>query len=282
MITYPQPFLAVRVQELNSNPEIVTLCAGYQSEKWRAEQFAEDLMQWLPYAALSQEDQLSFGMHNYRELVHRASLHIYSKKNESRGEIGELLLHQACIQYHNASPVICKLILKTSPNDVVKGYDGVFVVATGDDFEIWLGEAKFYTDADSAVQAAIKSIRDHFLDAFINAEKGMIVGHITPSTPFYDKLLKLFTSQASADDLFAKAVFPVLITYESTSVNTAKSVTEAFREGLRMEAVEISKKFGNFLSDKKINIQLILVPLLKKKLLLDAFDRRLGGHLIEP
>lgn len=281
MINYPKPFLAVRVQELCSNPEYVALCAGYQSQKWRAEQFAEDLMQWLPYAALSQEDQLSFGMHNYRELIQRAALHIYSKKDESRGEIGELLLHQACIQYHGASPVICKLILKTSPNDVVKGYDGVFVTATDDDFEIWLGEAKFYKDAEKAVHAAIKSIKDHFLDAFINAEKGMIVGHITPSTPFYDRLKTLFSSQSSADELFQKAVFPVLITYESASVGMAKSITAEFCNGLKAEADKIADKFKVFLSENTINIQLILIPLHKKQDLLDSFDRRLGGHLIE-
>lgn len=279
MITYPQQFLAVRVQELKTKPEVVTLCAGYQSEKWRVEQFAEDLMQWLPYAALSQEDQLSFGIHNYRELVQRAAYHIYSKKSETRGEIGELLLHQACVQYHNAAPVICKLILKTSPNDTVKGFDGVFVVSSDEDFEVWLGEAKFYSDANKAVQAAVKSITEHFLDAFINAEKAMIVGHITPSTPFSEQIGRLFKSQTSADELFEKAVFPVLITYESASVNTAKSITDAFNEGLRKEAVAISSQFGAFLEARNIKIQLILVPLLSKQLLLDAFDKRLGAHL---
>lgn len=239
-------------------------------------------MQWLPYAALSQEDQLSFGMHNYRELLQRAALHVYSKKDETRGEVGELLLHQACIQYHNASPVICKLILKTSPNDVVKGYDGVFVVAAGEDFEIWLGEAKFYKNADDAVQAAVKSIKEHFLDAFINAEKGMVIGHITPSTPFYDQLKAVFASQTSADELFARAVFPVLITYESSAVGAAKSITEEFKAALKKEALDIAGKFGNFLSKNQINIQLILIPLFEKKLLLEAFDRRLGGHLIDP
>ncbi|NKL25406.1 DUF1837 domain-containing protein [Rhizobium leguminosarum bv. viciae] len=282
MIKYPDQFLTVRVQELLGNPEIVTLCAGFQGQKWRSEQFAEDLMQWLPYAALSQEDQLAFGMHNYREFISRAAFHVYSKKDESRGEVGELLLHQACIQYHNASPVICKLLLKTSPNDVVKGFDGVFVVPTVDDFEIWLGEAKFYSSAGDAVTAAIKSIKDHFLDSFINAEKAMIIGHITKDTPFYDDLIKIFRSQTSADELFKKAVFPVLITYESKAVKAVTEITEAFKLGLQSEATEISSKFAGFLKTKKIKIQLILVPLWEKKLLLDAFDKRLGSHIVGP
>jgi len=64
--------------------------------------------------------------------VSLAARHIYkTKKTESRGEIGELILHIACVQEFGASPVLLKLALKTSSNDTVKGYDGVHYVARG-------------------------------------------------------------------------------------------------------------------------------------------------------
>ncbi|WP_186458501.1 HamA C-terminal domain-containing protein [Neorhizobium alkalisoli] len=281
-ILYPSQFLQVRVQKLAGNPEYVTLCAGYEGKKWRSPQMAEDLMSWVPYAALSQEDQLAFGLHNYRTFIQRAAYHIYAKKDETRGEVGELLLHQACVQYHNATPVVCKLILKTSPNDVVKGYDGVYVVANQDDIEIWLGEAKFYKDAKSAVAAAVKSIKDHFLPAFINAEKAMIVGHITKDTPYYDQLVHLFLNQTSADKLFSKAVFPVLVTYESESIAGHISVCSELEEALKEEAEDISSKFGELIKQYGLKLQLILIPLLSKEELLHQFDTRLEAHIVKP
>jgi Cap4 SAVED domain len=90
--------------------------------------------------------------------------------------------------------VLCKLILKTAPNDTVKGFDGIYVVSTKDDFEIWLGESKFYKSPNRAIKDAVKSITTHILPHFISAEKAMVTAHIEPSVPFYKELKSIFAS----------------------------------------------------------------------------------------
>jgi hypothetical protein len=281
-IEYPKKFLDIRVQNLNVNPAMTALCAGYELKNWRARGFAKSIFSWLPYAALSQDDQSAFGIHNWEEFVNRAALHVYTKKDDlTRGEVGEILLHQACVQYYGASPVICKLILKTSPNDVIKGYDGVYICpnAENDDFEIWLGEAKFYTNQNDAAIAAVKSIKEHFLPDFIKAEKAMIVGHINKNVPFYSKISDLFHGTTSADELFGRAVFPVLITYESAAIANHNIVGPSLTVALEAEVESIARKFDSIISTHGLRIQLILIPLGSKSQLLHEFDSRLQAHL---
>lgn len=146
-VEYPDAFLAVRVDHLDLSPPFAALCAGYDGGSWRADRLADHLFQWLPFAALNQEHQLAFAAHNFVEMLRLAAAHIYStKKTESRGELGELLLHIACIVHFKTVPVVCKLVLKSSANDTVKGFDGIHLLPLDDGFEIWLGESKFYRD----------------------------------------------------------------------------------------------------------------------------------------
>jgi Cap4 SAVED domain len=116
-LTYPDPFLEVRCSEITQPFPATGLCAGYEGGKWRSDQLADHLFQWLPYAALNQEHQLGFGSHNFVEMLRLAAAHIYkAKKTASRGELGELLLHLACILHFKTVPVMCKLVLKSSAN----------------------------------------------------------------------------------------------------------------------------------------------------------------------
>ena len=280
-LTYPSPFFEVRVQDLGLPHPIAGLCAGFELGKWRAERLADHLFQWLPYAALNQEHQLAFGPHNFVEMLRLAAAHIYhTKKTLTRGELGELLLHLACIQHFSTIPVMCKLILKTSSNDTVKGFDGVHLLPTPQSgFELWLGEAKFYLDPNEAIREAVKSIRDHLAPAFLNTEKAMIFGHVAPDIPHRDEVLTLFQSQTSGDKLLAMSVFPVLIAYESGTVGNHTSVCDAYVSQLEAEVADLRTYFADKAVGLKLRFQLIFVPLENKKAVVDRFDNLLGGFL---
>ena len=82
---FPDPFFEVRVSSIEL-PELSALCAGFDSGDWRAAPLADHLFQWIPFAALSQEHQLSFGASNFVEMLKLASAHIYnSRKTATRG-----------------------------------------------------------------------------------------------------------------------------------------------------------------------------------------------------
>jgi len=276
VIKYPDPLLEVRVQMLDAT----ALCAGYQGGDWRAVQLADHMFQWLPFAALNQEYQLSFGAHNFVERLKLAAAHIYhTKKTAQRGELGELLLHLACIAHFKTVPVLCKLLLKTSPNETVKGFDGVHLLPTPDTFELWLGEAKFYSDVSDAIRDAATSIKSHYLPAFLQTEKAMIFGHIAEGLPHRQRVLDLFRQQTSSDELLKMSVFPVLVTYESATITAHGSITDEFVSQLKSEVERIRASFGQLMEDVPLRFQLILVPMKSKQLVVESFDQKLVPFL---
>lgn len=279
-LVYPDPFLEVRVQDLTGAPPLSSLCAGYEIGKWRAERLADHLFQWLPYAALNQEHQLAFGPNNFVEMLRLAAAHIYhTKKTATRGEIGELLLHLACILHFGTIPVMCKLILKTSSNDTVKGFDGIHLLPVDSSFELWLGESKFYLDPEEAIRAAVKSVSEHIAPMFLNTEKAMVFGHVAPDIPHRENVLSLFRSQTSGDKLLEMAVFPILIAYESGAVAANTSVCATYVAQLQQEVEALRSYFADRAKDLKLRFHIILVPMESKKAVVDSFDRLLEPFL---
>jgi hypothetical protein len=135
--------------------------------------------------------------------------HVYNtKKTASRGEIGELLLHLCSVLHFGCVPIVCKFVLKTSPNDTVKGFDGVHVLVNASGYEIWLGESKFYTDGKAAISDAVSSVQNHLLPEFLTAEKALLFGHI-PQNKVTDaewlqacELLEFIERHPGADAVF--------------------------------------------------------------------------------
>lgn len=241
---------------------------------------ADHLFQWLPYVALNQESQLSFGKHNFLEMLSVAAAHIYNtKKTESRGELGELLLHIACVQVFKTIPVLCKLILKTSSNDTVKGFDGVHVVVKNDGFELWLGESKFYSDPKKAIRDAVKSVREHIVPSFLTVEKAMLIGHVAKDIPRRDEIIHLFKSQTSGDKLLDVSVFPVFIAYESETVSSFEKLSEKYVEELRGEVSKLKVYFKDKVENLPLRFQLIFFPMASKSDVIEGFDKKLKAFV---
>jgi hypothetical protein len=279
-IVYPDPFLEVRYNVLAPPLSTLGLCAGYDGGAWRGARFADHLFNWLPYAALSQEHQLSFGSSNFVEMLRLAAVHIYkTKKTATRGELGELILHLACILHFETIPVMCKLVLKSSPNDTVKGFDGVHLLPKTPAFELWLGESKFYTDPDEAIREAVASIQAHILPSFLTTEKAMIYGHVAPDIPHRDDVIRLFKSQTSGDELLKRAVFPVLIAYDSGAVASHSVVADPYIQALTKEIEALRASFGAKVTGVPLKFQLLFVPLGKKQDLVSSFDKLLEPFL---
>lgn len=278
-VKYPDPLLEVRACFLDS-PALISLCAGYEAGSWRSKALADHIFQWIPFVALDQESQLSMGAHNFLEVIERAAVHIYkTKKTSTRGELGEILLHLACVTNFKTFPVLCKLILKTSSNDTVKGFDGVHVLAKDEGIELWLGESKFYVDPRSAIREAVASIKDHIVPAFLHTEKAMIIGHVGEGVPRREEILHLFRKQTSLDRLFEIAVFPVLIAYESKSVSSFDKLCEEYILKIEEEAAELRGYFFECAKNLPLKFQLIFVPIECKQDVVTHFDKRLESFI---
>jgi len=279
-VQYPDPFLEVRVDLVELLNPLRALCAGYENENWRSVQLADHLFGWVPYVALMQEHQLSFASHNFVELLKLAAAHIYdTKKTETRGELGEILLHLACVLHFNCEPIVCKLVLKSASNDTVKGFDGVHVKLLPENFEIWLGESKFYKDPQKAIRDAVSSVKEHILPHFLKSEKAMLFAHIGKDVPRRSEIASLFRPSTSIDKLLAVSVFPIMIAYESKAVASHGTICEQYVNMLQAEVEALRVYFGEKAAQISLKFQLILVPLESKDAVVASFDDKLKPFL---
>lgn len=254
------------------------LCAGYERGAWRSEQFAEYLIEWLLDFVYSEQEQDELDSMSARRALRRAASLLYqTDKYARRGEFGELLLHVVLREYFGTLPVIRKIYFKDSPNDTVKGFDAVHVVATDSDLELWLGEVKFYTALGAAIRDAAEEIRRHSQTDYLRTEFSLIVNKLDAAFPHFDKLRKLLDPATSLDEVFTRARVPVLLTYDSDATAAHSSLSEEYLSLVREEILAGHNSFAGQQLPLELVITLILVPLATKELLVTALHTKLTG-----
>jgi hypothetical protein len=211
-------------------------------------------------------------------MIRDAAQRVYESDNYGRrGEFGELLLHAALRSHFDSEPAVSKLFYKTGDNDTVKGFDCVHVVDPDgtDGLELWLGEAKFYSDIADAMQKAIASLEELTETERLKREFVLIRGLVDETWP-YSEEFKALTEGKSLDEVFEALRIPVLLTYDSEAVSNFDQVCEDYEAALREEVEGIFARFkNNARLPKDLFIHLILVPLQDKQRLNAALHGRL-------
>lgn len=253
-------------------------CAGFEVQKWRCDALANHMMEWIADYALV-EDELAVSHANMYVRLRQAAVRIYtSDKYKQRGEVGELALHAICRDFFGTIPVAPRVHYLTASNDVVKSFDMVHVkYLESGTFELWLGEAKFYKDADEAIGSAISSVEAHIDAGFLKNEKLLLAPQVSKNIPHYTEIRKLLSESTSLDKLFQTAVFPVCIAADSAAVGRHKSHTPTYITAAKQELSKLEAKLKASGLTGKIRVLLIYVPLGSKDALADAFDKRLKG-----
>jgi hypothetical protein len=272
----PDPFLEVIVHEVEIDPSLTGLCAGFENNEWRCEQLASHLMEWLPEFALDWAELQELSSSNAVQLLRKAANIVYTTdKYSKRGEFGELLLHAAIRQVFDTIPAICKIYYKSSANETVKGFDAVHVVSTDEQLELWLGEAKFYSDINSAITEVIKELEQHTQNDYLRSEFILITNKINPSLPHYDKLKKLIHPNTSLDTIFERTCIPVLLTYNSKTVGSYPDNKDCYIDEFKKEIEHYYESFKEKLLSDSLTIHLFLVPMEHKGKLVAALNERL-------
>lgn len=272
----PDPFLRVRVHDITSAPSLVGLCVGYEGGTWRQQRFADHLFEWLPEFALTLSEIESIHSGNIVQLLRESARKVYtSKKFERRGEFGELLLHAAIRQVFGSVPAISKIYYKSANNETVKGFDAVHVVSSGSSLELWLGEAKFYSEISGAISAVVDELQIHTEFDYLRDEFLLISGKIDDDWEHADALKKLLSRNTSLDEVFDALSIPVLLTYNSDCVEQHAECSAAYETAFKEEVEAIRETFAEKALPGNVTIHLILVPLESKSELVATLDEKL-------
>lgn len=268
-------FLDVRVRVDDQLPSLLGLCAGYEQGSWRANDFARYLIQNVVEFVYPQHEWSKVHSSTAVEMAARAARAVYGSANHgNRGEVGELLLFTVMRGYYGSCPVVSKLYFKSAANDTVKGFDAVHFVDGQDGLELWLGEAKLYTDAGAAIRDVIAELDRHVEADYLRQEFAWISNKMSSASPRYEELARLLDERTSLDEVFKVLHVPVLLTYDSTAIRDHSAIDAAFEAAV---TAEIRKHYNAFQQKftGQIRVHLILVPLGSKQALLDAFDLKL-------
>ena len=261
---------------MDLSPGVTGLCVGYEFGSWRNDQFADHVLDWLPEFALSWSEAANVHAGNARRLIRRAAQLVYATdKYNTRGEFGELFLHIAIRQVFQTVPAVSKIYFKDAVNDTVKGFDCVHVVAHGETLELWLGEAKFYSDIASAVRAACESLEAHTDADYLRTEMAAIRSKVAPDWPYADRLKRLMSEETSLDDVFDALAIPVLLTYDSDAVQGHARVCDDYVSDFCDEISTHYQRFAQSNPLTKLRVHLFLLPLEQKTRLQDSLDAQL-------
>ncbi|MBO4333591.1 MAG: DUF1837 domain-containing protein [Paludibacteraceae bacterium] len=271
------PFFNVVVHHEDGNRDLNGLCVGFEMKSWRKEQLVNYLMDYIPEFALTYSELKSIDPRDIRRMLRNAAKAIYtSEKYQKRGEFGELLLHVVVRELYNTIPAISKIYYKDSPNDTVKGFDAVHVICHGDELELWLGEVKFYTDINDAINDVVQEIFEHIKSDYLRTEFIAIKNKIDSNWPHADRLKLLLDPNTSLDVVFDKACIPVLLTYDSKVIAKYDRSSEVYFAEITTEFEKLYKIFVEKISNKvPLTIHLFLLPLKTKAELVSCFNQKL-------
>jgi Cap4 SAVED domain len=275
----PTPFLAIRVHDLNVSPSLTAVCAGYEDGQWRAAGLARHMLDWVPDFALRASERQGLNSGTAQEQIRRAIRTVFGNGSaRQRGEPGEILLHIICRYLFKSGTVVNKVFFKTSGNDVVKGFDAVHIVQAPDGLELWLGEAKFYTDRDDAIRDAIASVRKHLTTDYLRGEFALVTDKIDDNWPHAAEVRSLIHENVPIQDVFRRVTVPVLLAYDSPAVQAHNEVCASFMSAFNAEMRDGWKKFASGCGAAvPIRVRLFLAPMGSKQALVAELDRRLPG-----
>jgi hypothetical protein len=272
----PAPFLEVRVRDLDTPPTVRGLCVGYEGGKWRTTDFARHIIEWLPEFALDLSERQGLDAGNAVRLIGKAAATVYSSdRYQHRGEFGEILLHIALRQEFGSMPAISKIYFKSSANETVKGFDAVHVVGPPGELELWLGEAKFYSDVATAARDAVAALHKHSERDYLREEFIWIANKLDASHPHAREIEQLLDRNKSLDTVFRRLCFPVLLTYDSDCVAAHTSVDSTYVTAFETEVRKHAAAFVARGLPPQLRIHVLLIPLHSKEALVVELDRRL-------
>jgi len=266
---------------------VLSLINDFEDGDWRYEKFQSYIWNNIAETALSKDERDSLINSPQTTLVQSAkNLRLTDKdKIGSGSELSEILLYGIMKDHFNALSVVPKIFYKQNTQDNAKGADSVHLVLEDDDFSLWFGEAKFYTDISGAITDSIKSIGNFFSSEQVRKENSIItnvqdIQHLDLSDVQVSRIKQLLHEDTSLDDLKPKIHVPILLLHECKITKDSKELKQEYKDAIiaahKVSANKHFKKQIEKLSDNifkysDISFHLILFPVPNKQQIIDSF-----------
>lgn len=281
-----------------SNKRLVSLLNDFEDGKWRQDKFQDFVWNNIAETALSFRERQALGSKPssmLRSAAQKLRLTDSNKDDIGKGsELAEIVLYGIMKHHYGAIPVVPKIFYKQNAQDNAKGCDSVHIVLSsdGNDFSLWLGEAKFYNSIEDArLHDIINTIKTSLETDKLKKENSIVTSvsdlDDAPLTPAARQAIREALSQTkSIDDLKPRIHVPILLLHECAITAATTQWSETYIENIRAFHREraiayFSKqlaKLQNIPMYSAIRFHLILFPVPTKQPIVDQFLASVAFH----
>jgi hypothetical protein len=271
-----------------ANKSVLSIANDFEDGGWRYSRFLSFVWDNVALTCLSQRERQSLVGHAHTQLVEAARrLRLTrSPTDPTEGsELAEVVLYGLMHLHFGALPVVPKIFYKQNRQDNAKGSDSVHIVTHGDDFSLWLGEAKFYSSIEDArLPAIISSVAETLTSEKLRKETSIVTSlsdldTLGVSPPLLARIKSALDTRNSIDDLKPRLQVPILLLHECELTRGAAAFTNEYRDQLvashKERATAYFKKQVDAMSGthlySAVRFHVILFPVPSKAAIVERF-----------
>lgn len=279
MATTPstQPFNSKLIlEEKISEATLRAYYVGFDLGKFRLKHLAQVIADVIPEFALGFHQGTSVPMSAVASRLRDAAKRLYSTdKYHRRGEFGELILHLLLRDYFGSIPLVSKIYFKDSPNVPAHGFDGVHIVVTGSEKQLWLGESKLYDDGKAGISDLLNDLKTHFTADYLRQEFNLVSSKLPDAVPDIEHWRELLHEHQRLAAILDRVCVPMVCTYSSGCFNAHSDNTPECLKAFVEECRSLHESFATRMPASSLDILLLLLPVQDKGQLVDELHRRL-------
>ncbi|WAP02329.1 DUF1837 domain-containing protein [Stenotrophomonas sp. SBJS02] len=157
---------------------VLSIANDFEDSKWRVAKFHEFVWNNIAQTALSESERNAL-IDSPQTLINRAASNLRLTDSAedigSGSELAEAMLYGVMRAYYDGLPVVPKIFYKQNVQDNAKGADSVHVTVDGDEFHLWFGESKFYSNIEDArIASIVKSVGESLRTDKLKKENAII------------------------------------------------------------------------------------------------------------
>lgn len=272
----------------DKNDFLLSVVNGFEDGHWMKKNFQSFIFNNIAQTALTAEERQKCLESDYSALIESAK-HLRLIEDQGKGsEIAEIVLYGIMKYHFGAISATPKIFYKQNDNDNAKGADAVHIVVTDDDdFQLWLGEAKFYNSLDDdRLYEPINSVNQMLSTPIIRKELGVMTSlnelDLQLDPEMAKRIKEALGGDVSVDYIKERIHVPILLLHECDITAKAKTLDGKYKNEIlsfhKDRAISFFKKQINKLGEipnyEKMQFHLILFPVPKKSAIVDWFMKR--------
>lgn len=276
---HPDPFLVEF--HTNAKESLLHSFSGfdvrYSLRKWRHENYAKHLVEWLPEFSLKASEIVNILAHNAETILARSISTFSDSELPHDRLIAELILHSILRSRQHSEPVACKVFYKSAGK--LSEFGNAHIVQMPDqDDQLWLGLARMIKadDMDTTLEQIREILDETISETVLSAEREIIISLREPlhHQPKADSFNQALHRNSPIDDMLNILCFPILLTYDSAALSSGWFVN--YVDNLKKEIETHFSAFTSELSEniKQVKVLIFLVPMESIELLTKAFNAR--------